>query len=76
MEPLTLTDARHPAIVAAWLDAWTMTHTPSAYMVTTALQVAHERGGLLSTWDGATYTVHASHAALAAYVVTWARGIN
>lgn len=83
MEPLTLTDARHPATVARWLDTW---HQAAWLVLPIPLALDLCDGGCLvsmssdglwmtATWDGATrsHVQHDDRAALVAYVVAWAR---
>ena len=86
MEPLTLMDARMPATVARWLDAW---HQAAWLVHPSRLALTLGEGGLLVSlttnglWESTTfdrgvraYTTHADRAALVAYVVAWARNTD
>jgi len=72
MEPLTLIDARMPATVERWLDAWLTTHTTRARMAP-GLVVSIGFMGTMWTHLDATAMQHQDRAALVAYVVAWAR---
>lgn len=74
MEPLTLTDARHTATVARWLDQW-QDSTPSGARTPLCplLQVGLTGSGHWYTVTQGPLTYHTDRAALVAYVVAWAR---
>ena len=76
-EPLTIIDARMPATVERWLDAW-LTGTPArpTAIVPNRLAVSLSLRGDLLTWlPGESVIQHQDRAALVAYVVTWARDV-
>ena len=77
-EPLTLIDARMPATVERWLDAW-LTGTPSTmeHLVLHRIDVGLTREGVLITrsYWGTDFMSHPDRAALVAYVVAWARDV-
>ena len=77
LTPLTLIDARMPATVERWLDAWqTVAPHESLTLLAPNLEVGYNWRG---QWfhqhpsDSLTYSVHQDRAALVAYVVAWAR---
>jgi len=78
-EPLTIIDARMPATVERWLDAWLTGTGRGTYLVTDSLRVVCGATGYLQTSESATQwgvtLTHADRAALVAYVVAWARAL-
>jgi len=77
LAPLTIIDARMPATVERWLDAWLTGTGRGAYMVSDSLRVVCGATGYLQTSESATSwnvtLTHADRASLVAYVVAWAR---